>query len=127
MLCLANSRSVRSSAVDVRPIRSRGRDGTDTCGRSGFVVHGGNFAKFNSSEGCIILKLEALQTLNDYGGGVLKVVACKPGTACTPEVCDRDPTLCLPNGVPPVDNPTYVPAGSGNDCHPVPSSCYPVP
>ncbi|MEW5950236.1 MAG: RHS repeat-associated core domain-containing protein [Thermodesulfobacteriota bacterium] len=49
------------------------RSGTDTFGRSGFLIHGGNFSTMDSSRGCIILPSDIRNQIGRSGDTTLRV------------------------------------------------------
>lgn len=94
------------------------RAGTETCGRTGFMIHTGTY-----SEGCIVVREQTLETLNALGRGTLVVKPCKDGASCAAPTCEPAPGCCSPNGCPPDDHVQYVGSDATNTCHAVPSSC----
>ena len=47
---------------------------TDMFGRAGFLIHGGSFRTFNSSNGCIVLPPEVRRIIGRSGDNELRVV-----------------------------------------------------
>jgi hypothetical protein len=50
------------------------RRGTEMFGRAGFLIHGGSFATYNSSDGCVVLPPEVRRKVGNSGDRELRVI-----------------------------------------------------